>query len=170
MVSITLASITKKLKKSYGDRVTPAQLKRDAEKYYKEVEKLRKQPKAKEGILTVTFPRNRTYGNLSSRAVIEGRYVDGTPFKFSYTASGAGYDKESKAIGRVLDLAATSNLLAKKTMPRKVSYHNDGYSIPHYEAGWSGWQFKYMTPEEIGIVIEPIIYKEKQRVYKLKWK
>lgn len=170
MVSITLASITKKLKKTYGDKVTPSQLKRDAEKYYKKVQELRKKPKAKEAILTVTFPRNRTYGNLSSKAVIEGTYVDGTPFKFSCTASGAGYDKESRAIGRVLDYAGGSNLLAKKTMPRKVSYSNDGYSIPSYEAGWSGWQFKYLTPEEIGIVIEPIIYKEKQRVYKLRWK
>lgn len=170
MVSITLASITKALKKSYGDKVTPSQLKRDAEKRYREVEKLRKQPKAKEAILTVTFPRNRTWGNNSAKAVIEGRYVDETPFKFSYTASGAGYDKESKAIGRVLDLAAASNLLAKKTVPRRVWHNPDGYSIPRYEGGWSGWEFKYMTPSDIGILVEPIVYKEKQRVYKLKWK
>lgn len=170
MVSITLASITKHLKKAYGDKVTPAELKRDAQKHLKEVEKVRKAPKAKEAVLTVTFPRNRAYGNLSAKAVIEGRYVDGSPFKFSYTASGAGYDKESKAIGRVLDLAAGSNLIAKKTIPRRVSYYAAGYSIPRYEAGWSGWEFKYMTPSDIGIYVEPIVYKEKQRVYKLRWK
>lgn len=169
MVSITLASITKALRSPRYVFDSEAKLKAAANKQYKEVEKIRKRPKAKFAYLTVTFPRNSTYLNRSARAVLEGEYVDGASFKFSATASGGGYDKTAKAISNVLDKAAQQNLLAKRTLPKKARQGLPGYSIPSYGEMWDGDMFEYVGPD-LGLKVEKIRSNNKERIYKVIWK
>lgn len=95
----------------------PKELDAVAKKYFKQVSNIKKMPKVVSAVLTVTYPRNRTYGNHSARAVLDVTYANGTTKKIAKTASGGGYDMECSAVCSALNAASTQNLIAMKFIP-----------------------------------------------------
>lgn len=169
MVSITLASITKALRSPRFVFDSEAKLKAAANNRFKEVEKMKKKPKAKWAYLTLTYPRNSTYGNRSARATLEGEYADGKPFRFTAISSGVGYDRATDAASRVLNKAAQQNLLAKRTLPRYVDAGLPGFDIPKYSQRWDVSVFEHIGPD-LGLKVEKIRRNNSEELFKIIWK
>lgn len=169
MVSITLASITKALRSPRFSFESEAKLKSTANKRFKEVEKLKKMPKAKWAYLTLTYPRNSTYGNRSAKAVLEGEYADGKPFRFTASSSGVGYDRATDAAARVLNKAARQNLLSRRTLPRYIDSGIPGLDIPKYSERWDVSVFEHIGTD-LGLKVEKIRRNNSEDIFKVIWK
>lgn len=174
----TLTAIKARLMKISGPyyKQHPKELDATAKKYVKQIAEIKKLPKAVSAVLTVTYPRNKTYGNHSARAVLDVTYANGTTKKITKTASGGGYDMECSAVCAALNAASTQNLIAMKFIPDATMPFPEKRTviIPQYYGGTgvcdvSNMEHRSRDKHYYGFTVKEIKMSRSMNVLVIKW-
>ncbi len=135
MVKITPESIRKYLKKWNPDW-TERKLNSEVNKQMGYVNKVLNTSPVKEAVIIVNWSDNH-----NAQATCNYKTKDGKYHTISSTwTKGAGYDKESTAVGDILYKILLPNLVQKRVIPKNdhIRVYNNGYHLPAIDVSGVG--------------------------------
>ena len=139
MVKITPESIRKYLKNRYPE-FTERKLNNEVKKQVEYVNKVLNTSPVKEATITVDWNNNKTWG-MCPKATVKYITKDGKYHTMeSRRITGAGFDKQSSAIGEVFSVILLPNLINKRTISNIPHIYNskDGYHLPVIDISTAG--------------------------------